>query len=173
MDEQFYHSVMGALRLSAMLEKRAALGETGRLRQKAASDFTLLQQIKEAGWAELAPAVKKGLVGGAAAAVPLTAGGAYLIHNANQKAEDFRNKALLGTAGVGAGLLALHHGLGRTGQQKTAADTQPLLLKLATVSYIDDVLAAEETHTPSDDLHALRLLNAEHGAALLRELLDV
>jgi hypothetical protein len=171
MNEQLYHDVMGALHRSAQLEQRAAAGDANALRQKAAHDLALLGQIKEAGWAELAPAVKKGLVGGAAAAVPLTAGGAYLIHDANQKAEDFRNKALLGTAGVGAGLLALHHGLSHVGQ-KTAADTAPLLMKLATVSYLDDVFAAEEAKAPNDDVHALRLLNAEHGSAILRELLN-
>lgn len=171
MTEQFYHEVCGALRRSAQFEQRAAAGDPYALRRKAAHDLALLEQVKEASWAEVAPVIKKGLIGGAAAAVPLTAGGAYLIHDANEKAKDFRNKALLGTAGVGAGLLALHHGLSAA-HQKTAADTQPLLMKLATVSYLDDVLAAEETKQASEDVHALRLLNAEHGVALLRELLD-
>lgn len=173
MNEQLYHGVMGALRRSAQLEQRAAAGDMNALRQKAAHDLDLLGQVKEAGWAELAPAAKKGLVGGAAAAVPLTAGGAYLIHNADEKAKDFRNKALLGTAAVGTGLLALHHGLKHKGEStKTAADVQPLLVKLATVNFIDEVCAAEEAKAPNDDLHAVRLLNAEHGVALLRELLE-
>lgn len=173
MNEQFYHAIVGALRLSAQLEKRAAAGDSHALRRKAAHDLDLLGQVKEAGWTEVAPAVKKGLIGGAAAAVPLTAGGAYLIHDANEKAKDFRNKALLGTAAVGTGLLALHHGLKSKGENtKTAADVQPLLIKLATVSFIDDVCAAEEAKTPNDDLHAVRLLNAEHGVSLLRELLE-
>ena len=169
MDAQLYHDVIGALRLSTELEKRATAGDHYALRRKAAHDLALLGQVKEAGWAEVAPTVKKGLIGGAAAAVPLTASGVYLIHDANEKAKDFRNKALLGTAGIGAGLLALHHGL-KHPTEKTAADIQPLLIKLATVNFIDEVCAAEEAKAPNDDLHAVRLLNAEHGVALLHEL---
>ena len=172
MNEQFYYEVKGALQRSVQLEKRAAAGDEAALRHKGVHDLELLQQVKEAGWAELAPTLKKGLIGGAAAAVPITAGGAYLVHDANQKAEDFRNKALLGTAAVGTGLLALHHGLNHQGTTKTAADTTTLLTKLATVSFIDDICAAEEARDPNPDTYALRLLNAEHGIALLNELLD-
>ena len=180
MDDRFYHEICGALRRSAQLEQRAATGDAYALRQKAAHDLGLLTQVKEAAWADIAPAVYKGLAGGTAAAVPLTAAGLYLSHKANNTAENVRNKALQAAAGVGtvgAGLLALHHTLSESrAHAKHASDYQATLIKLATVGYLDDVLADEEARvqgTPAfTDTHAIRLLNAEHGAALLHELLD-
>lgn len=187
MQDAFYYDVIGALYKSQQLEKRAAAGDQHALTVKASHDLDLMAHLKVAGWAEMAPVAKKALVGGAAAMLPVTAGGAYLMHKANDTAENVRDKALqtaLGVGGVGAGLLALHHGLSSRREAapapsvKTAADHHELLTKLATVSYLDDVLATEEQRTQRTDpdaykeAHACRLLNAEHGVQLLRDLLD-
>lgn len=58
-----------------------------------------------------------------------------------------------------------------------SVDPRSTLTKLATVAYLDVVLESteqqEKTAGMQQDVHALRLLNAEHGAQLLRELLGV
>jgi hypothetical protein len=58
-----------------------------------------------------------------------------------------------------------------------SVDPRSTLTKLATVAYLDVVLEGTEQHEKTasvqQDMHALRLLNAEHGAQLLRELLGV
>ena len=58
-----------------------------------------------------------------------------------------------------------------------SVDPRSTLTKLATVAYLDVVLESTEQHEKTasmqQDVHALRLLNAEHGAQLLRELLGV
>jgi hypothetical protein len=238
-DEAFYRDVIGALRRSAQLEKRAAAGDLTALRTKAAHDLATLDQLKEA--LDLAP-LQRGLLFGSAATVPAVAGGAYLLHKAHQEreqaTEDIRNKALqvaLGVGGIGAGLMGMHHALSSGGNRPapapttsapaTPAPTAPtaptapyaslspggmpsemmndtglspedlyalqslspeelqLLFKqgsvdrthtvekLAVVGYLDVVLADAETKTA--DAHELRLLNAEHGVQLLRELLEV
>ncbi len=58
----------------------------------------------------------RGAAYGLGAAIPATAGGAYLVHRAGEESresiEDARNKALqtaLGVGGIGAGLLAMNH----------------------------------------------------------------
>jgi len=120
---------------------------------------------------------------------------------ARETASDVRNKALqtaLGVGGIGAGLMALHHftrpnkqesvSYGRdpqTGQMvpmstvmsKQSSEDEPtdtLLEKLATVGFLDTLLEEQEKHADSrvrDDAHACRLLNAEHGIDILRQLL--
>jgi len=58
-----------------------------------------------------------------------------------------------------------------------SVDAGSTLKKLATVAYLDVLLEGTEQHEKTasvrQDMHALRLLNAEHGAQLLRELLGV
>jgi len=61
--------------------------------------------------------------------------------------------------------------------KQSSVDAGPTLKKLATVAYLDVLLEGTEQHEKTAsvqrDMHALRLLNAEHGAQLLRELLGV
>jgi hypothetical protein len=61
--------------------------------------------------------------------------------------------------------------------KQSSVDAGPTLQKLATVAYLEVLLEGTEQHEKTAsvqrDMHALRLLNAEHGAQLLRELLGV
>lgn len=114
--------------------------------------------------------------------------------------EDARNKALqtaLGVGGIGAGLMAMHR-LTRpdtqrhvqyaphpqTGQMipvsasmskmSSDANDQLLLEKFATVGFLDTLLEEQEKHADAQirqDAHECRMLNAEHGIDLLRQLL--
>jgi|MudIll2142460700_1097286.scaffolds.fasta_scaffold00078_18 hypothetical protein len=120
---------------------------------------------------------------------------------ARETASDVRNKALqtaLGVGGIGAGLMALHHFTqpntmktvharfdpatgemmpvsGAITKRSSVEDSSEVLLeKLATVGFLDTLLEEQEKHADSrirDDAHACRLLNAEHGIDILRQLL--
>jgi hypothetical protein len=120
---------------------------------------------------------------------------------ARETTRDLRNKALqtgLGLAGIGAGLYGLHRltqpnttqsinaqvdpQTGKMGpmyvqmQKRSSAREVPqqLIEKLATVGFLDTVLEAQEKHADENirrDAHECRLLNAEHGIDILRQLL--
>lgn len=114
--------------------------------------------------------------------------------------EDVRNKALqtaLGVGGIGAGLMALnrymkpseqkHISYGRDAsgrmvpmsismsKQSSDDNDQLLLEKLATVGFLDTLLEEQEKHASEQvrtDARECRMLNAEHGIDLLRQLLS-
>jgi hypothetical protein len=176
MDElqQVYTLLIPRLQTSEDLEKNA---DARRLVTKAATDVVTLGLLKSAA---MNPALMKGLLYGTGAAIPATAAGSYLIHRAGKESrkttEDIRNKALQAAAGIaaiGGGMYALH----RTQAGKTAAvqkDPEILLEKLATVGFLDVLFEEQRLHdNPSIRYKAAecRLLNAEHGVDLLRQLL--
>lgn len=147
--------------------------------------------------------VRKGLAYGAGAMVPVTAGGAYLAHRAGEEAKDtashIRNQALmtaLGVGGVGAGLMGLHRALTPSKQTSVSYGMTPegmrpmhahinkmgavretdeqLIEKLATVSYLDVILEAQEKNANvaiQRDAFECRRLNAEHGLDILQQML--
>lgn len=120
---------------------------------------------------------------------------------ARETTRDLRNKALqtgLGLAGIGAGLYGLHRLTQPNTTQSVRTDYDPttgemgpmhlmmskrssvqeppeqLLEKLATIGFLDTVLEAQEKHADAQvrqDAHECRLLNAEHGIDILRQLL--
>lgn len=121
MQLKLYTNVLRAVHTAQALEKYAATsGDEDALQLKAQIAGHVLEQLKTAGIGALAKgALKsplgKGLMYGAGAAIPATAGGAYLIHRGGEEAkgvsEDLRNKALqtaLGVGAVGAGLYGMH-----------------------------------------------------------------
>jgi hypothetical protein len=211
MDIGFYTAIIAGLKKSAALEKYLEThDDPDVLQTKTAHDQQLFTRVKEAvNWGELASKVMANPVGrgaayGLGAAIPATAGGAYLIHRAGEESrdtiEDARNKALqtaLGVGGIGAGLMALHRVTRpdtqkhvqyapdpRTGQMvpvsasmskmSSDANEQLLLEKLATVGFLDSLLEDQEKHADAhirQDAHECRMLNAEHGVDLLRQLL--
>ena len=125
----------------------------------------------------------------------------HASNKAKENTADMRNKALqvaLGVGGVGAGLMGLNSYLKpkkqqyasygrdpRSGRmvmqsaginkQSSADDTEPLLQKLATVGYLESVFEDQEQYGTTKEARArareCRLLNAEHGVAILRDLL--
>jgi hypothetical protein len=131
---------------------------------------------------------------GAGAAVPAGLVGAGLISHAGKESrksiEDARNKALqaaLGIAAMGGGLYALHRTMGGPQQDQQASSHQlrhaaakpevpQLVEKLATVAFLDTLFEHQATNGPDKSTQQkaaeCRLLNAEHGADLLRQLLD-
>lgn len=120
---------------------------------------------------------------------------------ARDTSADLRNKALqtgLGLAGIGAGLYGLHRLTQPNTTQSVRTEYDPttgtmgpmrltmskrssvqeapqqLLEKLATVGFLDTVLEAQEKHADAQvrqDAQECRLLNAEHGIDILRQLL--
>lgn len=120
---------------------------------------------------------------------------------ARETTKDLRNKALqtgLGLAGIGAGLYGLHRLTQPNTTKSVRAEIDPstgqmgpmhvmmskrssvqdppqqLLEKLATVGFLDTVLEAQEKHADAQvrqDASECRLLNAEHGIDILRQLL--
>src|SRR5512136_395496 len=122
-----YHTVCRALKQAQVLEKYAAEQTQDEILElKSAQALSLVQFLKEAAkgevlkqLAEKVPeGVRKGLAYGAGAMVPVTAGGAYLLHRGKEESKDIaaniRNQALLtalGVGGMGAGLMGLHRAL--------------------------------------------------------------
>ena len=182
MDElqKVYDILMPRLHASEDLEKQAGAQA---LVTKAATDVVTLSFLKHAAAGPLA----KGLMYGAGAALPVGLMGAGLISHAGGESrktvEDARNKALqaaLGIAGIGGGLYALHRTLGTPQQdqvrQASVKESSALIEKLATVAFLDTLFENQRTN----GLDAItrrkaaecRLLNAEHGVDILRQLLN-
>lgn len=191
MDTSLYRKIITGIRKSAALENYLNKNNDPQMLQlKTAHDIQLFGLLKTAAidLSQLKP-LGKGLLGGIGAAVPITAGGAYLINRAGDKAKevsaDARNKALqaaLGVGAVGAGLYGLHRLTSPKKENKAADEKQAsadeiaekLLEKLATVGYLDTVLQTQEKNANAairDDAHDCRMLNAEYGVELLKELL--
>jgi len=121
-------------------------------------------------------------------------------NESRETVEDARNKALqtaLGVGGIGAGLMALNRYIKPTEQkhinygrdasgrmvpmnismskQSSEANERLLLEKLATVGFLDTMLEEQEKHASEQvrtDASECRMLNAEHGIDLLRQLLS-
>lgn len=174
-----YQLLMPRLRASENLEKRA---HTEDLVTKAATDSVTLALLTKA-----AGALSKGLAYGAGAAIPAGLVGGALIHQAGNESrktvEDVRNKALqaaLGVAAIGGGLYALHRA--NTGSQQlptkqaSVKEPQTLIEKLATIAFLDTLFEDQNKHGQDDVTRQkaaeCKLLNAEHGADILRQLLD-
>jgi hypothetical protein len=172
---RIYDVLMPRLHASAVLAKHA---DADALLKKAGTDLATLRLLKYA-----SGPFAKGLMYGAGAAIPAGLIGAGLISHAGNESrktvEDIRNKALqaaLGVAGIGGGLYALHRA---TGDQKHAAAHEPpydLLEKLATVGFLDVVFEDQhkngQDETTRNKAAECLLLNAEHGADILQQLLD-
>lgn len=182
MTPKFYREIVAELAKAAALEHYLETNvDDAILQTKTAHAVQLFTRVKEAGVMDaLRSPIARTLGKATAVAAPATAGGAYLIHRggeeARETASDVRNKALqtaLGVGGIGAGLMALHH-FTRPKQASVEDPPQVLLEKLATVGFLDVLLEEQEKHADSrvrDDAHACRLLNAEHGIDILRQLL--
>ena len=193
---QCYETVHRMLKQAQVLEKYAStVVQNTALELKSAQALDLLQYIKEASKLDAAKAliekvpqgVRKGLAYGAGAAIPATAGGAYLLHRGGEEAKDtathIRNQALitaLGVGGVGAGLMGVHRALTPnqpTLHRKTAEvqAEETLIEKLATVGFLEIILEEQEKHgtTPElqQDAMECRRLNAEHGMDILQQML--
>ena len=187
MTPSFYREVVASLAKSAALENYLENRVDAHvLETKVAHDVQLFARVKEAGIldqarAALATPAGKALTPSAAITAPVAAGGAYLLHRGGEEARDtattVRDRALqtaLGVGGVGAGLMALHHFTGAKQASATNEDADVLLEKLATVGFLDTMLEAQEKNadvTVQRDAHDCRRLNAEHGVAILRQLL--
>lgn len=209
MDIAFYTNIIAGLKKSAALEVYLEThDDPDVLQTKTAHDQQLFNQVKEAGFGELAAKalqhpLGRGAAYGLGAAVPATAAGALLINQAGRESretvEDARNKALqtaLGVGGIGAGLMALHRYTQPTTQKhvsysrnasgqmvpmnismsKQSSDENETLLleKLATVGFLDTLLEEQTKHAEAQirqDAQECRMLNAEHGVDLLRQLL--
>lgn len=186
-----YQTAIAGIKKSAVLEKYAEQ-DSSALSLKSGHDFALFQILKTAGIGDALKTVaghvpesmRKGLGYGAGAAIPAAVGGGLLINQAGNESretvEDARNKALqaaLGIGTIGAGLYGLHRATSpdtKTAAVDTGADD--ILCKLATVGYLDTFLDTEAQTTADSDvrrkLAECRMLNAEHGVQLLRELLS-
>lgn len=177
---QLYTYVIAGLKktaaLSNYLEKTASADA---LSTKTAHDVVLFSTLKKAAIdpGMLSKLVKspfgKGLGYAAGAAIPVTAGGAYLMHRAGEESrktiEDARNKALqtaLGLGGIGAGLYGLHRLTAPTEKTITTVNEMPtgqtykststqklnsaketpeeLVKKLATTGYLETLLEEQE-----------------------------
>jgi hypothetical protein len=151
--------------------------------------FDIIKQadVKSELAARLGRRALKGLGYGAGLALPMTAGGTYLLHRAGEESQetaaDIRNKVLqtaLGLGGIGAGLYGLHRLTGGgplLANEKRASAPQEevvteLVEKLATVGVIDDMLdnigndVSEETQKLAAEI---RILNRGYGVQLLYE----
>ncbi|MGD9209175.1 MAG: hypothetical protein PVI90_00290 [Desulfobacteraceae bacterium] len=184
MNTAIYEKVIAGLNKSAALEQYLeSHNDPEILQTKTAHDYALFTYIKEAaGLKELATKtlqhpIGRGATYGLGAAIPATAGGAYLIHRAGEESketlEEARKKAIqaaLGIGGVGAGLMALHR-LTAPMNKTSSADDELLLQKLATVGFLDALLEGQEGTTLKQSAHECRMLNAEHGINLLQQLL--
>lgn len=192
-----YDTVCRMLKQAQVLEKYAStVVQDEALEMKSTQALDLMQYIKEASKLDAAKAliekvpqgVRTGLAYGAGAAIPATAGGAYLLHRGGEEAKDtathIRNQALLtalGVGGVGAGLMGVHRALSPNQQISghkisSAQDTDEVLIeKLATVGYLDVILEEQEKHGTTSalqqDAMECRRLNAEHGMDLLQQML--
>jgi len=194
MDLRTYSDVVKKLHQSVALEKHAQrTKKSDDLLTKTAFDVALFHQIKEAGaaWDPVVRAAQKamqhpvgrGLAYGAGAAVPAAAAGSYLIGRGGEEArkttEDVRNKALqvaLATALMGGGLIGLQRMTRPEGQKAASYQNDQIILeKLATVGYLDAVLEHQvknaTTLAERNQADECRLLNAEHGVSLLKQLL--
>lgn len=176
---QCYETVYRMLKQSQVLEKYASASNDA-LELKSSQALDLLHYIKEASKGEalrqlvgkVPEGVRKGLAYGAGAMVPVTAGGAYLMHRGGEEAKDtathIRNQALLaalGIGGVGAGLMGVHRALTPSKQTSVSYGMTPeglrpqavhinktgsvheedlLIEKLATVGFLDVVLEEQE-----------------------------
>lgn len=186
-----YHQVVRGLQVSEALEKHAAAHDDAEaLTLKAAQDLTLLQLVKQASALDTLKAlgskvmehpIGRGAAYGAGAAVPAALAGNYLIsrsgEEARETASDIRNKALqtaLGLGGVGAGLMAVHR-LTQPPDKTASLDHEALLEKLATVGFLEALFEDQATHGTSEEVRKqaseCRMLNAEHGIDLLKQLL--
>lgn len=173
-----YDDIRNALAYAKGMSKHASAGSS-----VSAVERRLLDQLKEAsavpGLLSKAKSLAgnpaaKGLMYGAGAMVPVTAGGAYLIHRAGEQAKDntadIRNKALqtgAGLAAIGGGIYGLHKLLSGGGE-KTGADTSAVLADIAAVGYLDTVLQASQPVTKIAECLAI---NAWHHRHLLETLL--
>lgn len=193
-----YETVYRMLKQSQVLEKYAMTSaQNEALELKSSQALDLLQYIKEASKGEalkqviekVPEGVRKGLAYGAGAMVPVTAGGAYLMHRGGEEAKDtathVRNQALLaalGIGGVGAGLMGVHRALTPDKQPtrprtKTSSTNEDdvLIEKLATIGFLDVVLEEQEKHGTDvsirRDATECRRLNAEHGMDILQQML--
>jgi hypothetical protein len=192
--QDVYNQLLPRLQTSANLEKQAS---DDALVKKAGTDLATLHLIKTA-----AGRLAKGLLTGAGIAIPTGLVGAGLIHQAGNESrktvEDVRNKALqtaLGIAALGGGLYALHRTLkpdtktttsyrqDQYGQMAPSGMVQTkvsaahgIIEKLATAGFLDVLFQdqrenAEDSETRTKAAEC-QLLNAEHSADLLRQLLD-
>jgi hypothetical protein len=197
--QKVYQLLMPRLQASADLEKQAS---TEALTTKAATDAVTLGLLKSAAGAltkglmyGAGAAIPVGLMG---AGLIRQAGGESRksIEDARNKAL----QTALGIAAIGGGLYALHRTLKPDTKTTTAYQRHPgtgelvpvkqlqskvsaaqdhsevLLEKLATVGFLDVLFENQRAHgedkaTRTKAAECL-LLNAEHGADLLRQLLD-
>jgi hypothetical protein len=197
--QRIYPHIVRRLQRSDELTKIA--GDEA-LIHKAANDMAVMALLKHAAMGPLGKglmygagaAVPAGLVGGAL----LHQAG----NESRRTVEDIRNKALqtaLGVAAIGGGLYALHRTMTpktksttsysqgpdgtfdpyfKTKVKLSAAqpDTAQLIEKLATVGFLDILFENQHTHGQDDETRKTaaecQLLNAEHGADILRQLLD-
>ena len=113
-------STLGGTKAANALTKKAAVDSllVGELEKVASSVISRFRYFKDAG---AIPSLGKGTLMGVGAAVPLAAGGAYLIDRAGQEEEDRMTNLLakgsLMAGGIGAGLLGLHQ-LGKSLESK-------------------------------------------------------
>lgn len=193
-----YDQLLSRLHASEALEKQAS---EDALIKKAGTDLATLHMLKCAASPLMkglmygaGAAIPAGLVG---AGLIHQAG-----NESRKTVEDVRNKALqtaLGIAALGGGLYALHRttkpdtktqtimqrGLSGELEPVRQMETkvsyarvapQTVLEKLATVGFLDVVFENQTINGPDDPTRRkaaeCRLLNAEHGADLLRQLLD-
>lgn len=181
-DAEIYQELIPALQKAEALEKQAAQ-DSQVLPQKTQHDWNTFQYVlghaKTARLREIAQAVMKepvarGLSYATGAAIPVGLLGSHLIDRAGDEqkevVEDARNKALqtaLGVGAIGAGLYGIH----RLTQprQKEGSDIESTLEYLRATGLLDETLAAQPQ---TEKIAALRLLNAEHGVDLLRQLLS-
>jgi len=195
---QIYPRLMQRLQRSDDLTKIA--GDEA-LIHKAANDMAVMALLKHAAMGPLGKglmygagaAIPAGLVGGA---LVHQAG-----NESRRTVEDIRNKALqaaLGVAAIGGGLYALHrttkptsktttsYGAGPGGEMMpmrsmetkisaAQANATQLIEKLATVSFLDTLFEDQKNRADVETRKTAaecQLLNAEHGADILRQLLD-
>lgn len=203
---RMYGNLLRELRTAASLEKNAAFTkEASDLQAKTIQNCELFGLLKQAAidWATLSKPLAWGLGVGvpatAGGAYLLHRAG----EEARDTAGDIRNKALQtagGLAALGGGLYGLHrltkkpeeqtsinYGfdpegnmtplnayVNKTSSAKDSPET--LLEKIATVGYLDELLAHQEktgaTEEIQNDATFCRALNAEHGVDLFNQLLD-
>lgn len=185
---QIYRAVDTSHRLEKIAEYYADDPEVAASAQlaKVAVDAEVFHLIKNAAApAAASPLLKKLMTGaayGAGAAVPITAGGAYLLGKARDDAQstaaDIRNKVLqtgLGLAGIGGAMYGLHRLA--EGSPKQASDdegaVEELIEKLATVEVIEEMFSRLDPSKLSPEAQKLAFdmaaLNRGYGVQLLYE----
>jgi pyruvate/2-oxoglutarate dehydrogenase complex dihydrolipoamide acyltransferase (E2) component len=176
--------VYEGLHQGKLLEKKAELASPEEaakaLQEKAVNDFKTFEFAKTAAGlmngarAFMGTPFGKGLGVAAGAAIPTVAAGNMISNHATEQA---RNRALetgVGLAGVGATMYGLH----RLAQPKQASDEEGqlknALLKLASVGYLDEMLATATAEATTEEArklaHEVRCLNREFACQVLRDL---